>query len=60
MKVESNFIRRENMINMKFHWEKQDKEGVFIVSSYNVEDCIKLAEEEISNFGAELIDWYVI
>lgn len=45
---------------MRFHWEKGDKEGSFTVSASTVEECMKIAGEEIESIGAEMIDWYAI
>ncbi|MGM7720676.1 hypothetical protein [Metabacillus sp. Hm71] len=48
------------MYKMKFHWEKDDKTGSFTVEAMTVEQCIEMAEEEIKNGKAEMVDWYVI
>jgi hypothetical protein len=45
---------------MNFHWEKLGGTGTFSVTASTVEECIGIAEEEIKNGEAEMIDWYVI
>lgn len=48
------------MEKMEFQWEKGDKKGSFTVTSYSLDDCIKVAEEEIKKNNAELVDWYSV
>jgi hypothetical protein len=49
------------MIKMKFHWEKENGDtGCFSVTASTVEECIKIANEEIENSDLELVDWYLI
>jgi hypothetical protein len=44
---------------MRFHWEKGDKKGSFTVTASTVEECLKMAKEELED-GYELVDWYSI
>jgi hypothetical protein len=50
----------KNVEKMRFHWEKQGKTGSFTVTASSVDECIKVAEEEIKKAGAELMDWHSV
>jgi hypothetical protein len=49
------------MEKMKFHWEneKTGKKGSFTVEAMTLDECIQIAEEEMTN-GAEIMDYYSI
>lgn len=51
------------MERMRIHWEKTDRVfgcGSFTVEAFTIEECMKIAEEEIDKFGGEMVDWYSI
>lgn len=58
-------VKPRNTINsgveeMIFHWEDaKGNKGKFKVSSFSVDECIKIAEEELKG-RAEITDYYSI
>lgn len=50
------------MVKMRFHWKRNISPfgfGSFIVEAETVEDCKRIAHEELQE-GDELDDWYII
>jgi len=47
-------------IKSRFHLEKDDKKGSFTVTTFTIEECIAVAEEEVEKSGAESVVYYFI
>ena len=52
------------VVEVKFYWEVSDENngfsGDFTVTASDYESCMKIGEEEIAKFGAELMDWHIV
>lgn len=49
------------MEKMVFHWENGDRKGSFTVTAFSVEECIKIAEEEVKESeGYVITDYFTV
>jgi hypothetical protein len=53
--------RMIKMEKMRFHWKNGDRKGSFTVTAFSIEECIKMAEEEVKESeGYVITDYYAI
>lgn len=48
------------MEKVKVIWKKGEQIGSFNVTSFSVEECLRVAKEAIKKDGAAMVDWQVI
>lgn len=48
------------MVTYKFEWEKDGRSGNFVITALSDEECVKVGNKEVEDFGGEVLDYYQV